>query len=89
MSEKNPINIVVLDRGFVYVGKTKLDGEFIVIEQAKNIRRWGTSRGLGELVAGPTKDTKLDPVGTVKAPLRALISLISVEEDKWTPILES
>lgn len=89
MSEQNPINIVVLDRGFVYVGRTKVEGDFIIITQAKNIRRWGTTRGLGELVTGPTKDTKLDPVGTVKAPIRALISLISVEEEKWTPILES
>ena len=89
MSEQNPINIVVLDRGFVYVGRTKVEGDFVTITEAKNIRRWGTTRGLGELVNGPTKDTKLDPVGTVEAPLRALISLVSVEEEKWTPILES
>lgn len=89
MSEKNPIKIVVLDRGFVYVGRVKVDGAFVTITDAKNIRRWGTSRGLGELVNGPTKDTKLDPVGIVEAPTRALITLISVEEDKWTTILES
>ncbi len=78
-----PIKIVVLDRGFVYVGYTEIDGDFVNITRAKNIRYWGTTKGLGELVNGPLKDTKLDNVGTVKAPLRALISLIDVEPSKW------
>lgn len=78
-----PIKIVVLDRGFVYVGYTEIDGDFVKITRAKNIRYWGTTKGLGELVNGPLKDTKLDAVGTVSAPLRALISLIDVEQTKW------
>jgi hypothetical protein len=77
------IKIVVLDRGFVYVGATKIEGDFVVINNAKNIRVWGTSKGLGELRAGPLPDTKLDVVGTVRAPLRALIHLIDVEQGKW------
>lgn len=77
------IQIVVLDRGFVYVGITKIEGDFVVIQKAKNIRVWGTSKGLGELVHGPLTGTRLDDVGTVKAPLRALISLINVEQTKW------
>lgn len=78
-----PIKIVVLDRGFVYVGHTEIDGDFVKITRAKNIRCWGTTKGLGELVNGPLKDTKLDSVGTVSAPLRALISLIDVEQKAW------
>ena len=78
------IKIVVLDRGFVYVGAVKMDGDFVVITGAKNIRVWGTSKGLGELVNGPLSGTKLDQVGTVRAPLRALISMIDVEQSKWT-----
>ncbi len=76
--------IVVLDRGFVYVGATKIDGDFVVIQNAKNIRVWGTTKGLGELVSGPLQKTVLDRVGTVRAPLRALISLIDVEQGKWS-----
>lgn len=76
--------IVVLDRGFVYVGAVKMDGDFVVILNAKNIRVWGTSKGLGELVHGPLQKTVLDFVGTVRAPKRALISLIDVEEGKWS-----
>jgi len=69
-------HIAVLDRGFVYVGDVSRDGDFIVISNAKNIRKWGTSLGLGELVNGPLKSTVLDPVGSMMAPLKSLIHLI-------------
>jgi hypothetical protein len=69
-------HIVVLDRGFVYVGKIALDDEWVHISNAKNIRAWGTKNGLGELRNGPLAETKLDPCGVVLAPRRALISLI-------------
>lgn len=77
------IKIVVLDRGFVYVGRVTLDGDFVVIAGAKNIRKWGTTKGLGELINGPLANTVLDAVGTVRAPLRALIHMIEVEQTKW------
>lgn len=77
------IKIVVLDRGFVYVGRVEFDGDFLLITGAKNIRAWGTSKGLGELVNGPLSATKLDAVGTVRAPVRALIHMIDVEQSKW------
>jgi hypothetical protein len=71
--------IVVLDRGFVYYGRNvakNLD-ETITIEGAKNIRRWGTTSGLGQLAKdGPQPNTKLDETGTVVAPLRAVIQII-------------
>ena len=77
------IKIVVLDRGFVYVGCVEIGDDFVVIRNAKNIRQWGTTKGLGELVNGPLPNTKLDSVGTVRAASRALISLIDVEQSKW------
>ena len=79
--------IVVLDRGFVYVGKVTVDGEWCIIENAKNIRVWGTTNGLGELVNGPTKTTKLDNVGSVRAPMRAVISIIDANDEKWKSAL--
>ena len=69
-------HIVVLDRGFVYVGEVEINGEFVVITKAKNIRYWGTKNGLGELRNGPLKETKLDEIGEVIAPMRALIHLV-------------
>jgi hypothetical protein len=77
--------IVVLDRGFVYVGDVKTDGDWCVLDNASCIRRWGTTRGLGELAAsGPLEKTKLDPAGTVRAPLRAVIAMMTCEAEKWT-----
>lgn len=82
-----PIKIVVLDRGFVYVGNvSEVLNDFLIITNAKNVRIWGTTKGLGELVNGPLPNTKLDTVGTVRAPFRALISLIDVDQSKWKNI---
>jgi hypothetical protein len=78
-----PIKIAVLDRGFVYVGHVTMEGDFIVLSDARNIRKWGTSKGLGELREGPLTNTVLDFYGTVRVPLRALISFIDVEQSKW------
>ena len=76
-------NIVVLVHGFVYVGAVSTDDRWLYIKSAANIRRWGTTRGLGELVTGPKQETKLDPAGNVKAPLSALVHLIEVEARQW------
>jgi hypothetical protein len=81
-----PIKIVVLDRGYVYVGGVEIKDDFVTITEASCIRRWGTTKGLGELVNGPTANTILEKTGTVKAPLRALISMIDVEQEKWSRI---
>jgi hypothetical protein len=83
---EGPIKIAVLDRGFVYVGEVKEEKDFIILNCAKNIRYWGTKNGLGELVNGPLSGTKLDSVGTVRIPLRAVISLIDVNQEKWTTL---
>lgn len=69
-------NIVVLDRGFVYVGEVTIEGDFLRVTGAKNIRYWGTKNGLGELRNGRLPETKLDEVGEVLAPMRALIHLV-------------
>ena len=77
------LQIVVADRGFVYIGYSVTDGEWVYITEAKNIRRWGTSRGLGELVNGPTSGTNLDEVGAVRIPFHALQHLIAVKAEAW------
>jgi hypothetical protein len=76
--------IVVADRGFVYVGDVTSDDQFCVVDNAKNVRKWGTTKGLGQLaLEGPTSDTVLDAVGTVRIPARAVISIIDSEAAKW------
>lgn len=76
--------IVVLDRGFVYVGNVDISKDWCVITNAKNIRYWGTTKGLGEIaLGGPTNKTKLDDVGTVRIFKKAVMHIIDTEASKW------
>ena len=69
--------IVVAERGWVFVGDcTDNEDGSVTIENTQNIRRWGTSRGLGELVNGPLTNTKYDPYGTVKTKSIAEIAVV-------------
>lgn len=87
MSEDTPVDmgpqqIVIADRGWVWVGKTRKVGDDLVIENARTIRYWGTTRGLGELAeSGPTKTTKLDPIGTMLVPMRAVIGRLACKTE--------
>ena len=89
VQQPETFGIVVVDRGFVYVGRVT-PGETYVIRDAHNIRQWGTDEskpGLGYLaINGPTKATKLDKVGVVRVPSRAVISVIDTEAEKWKGI---
>lgn len=78
LAEVVTTHIVVLDRGFVYVGEPSWseDKSFLTLLHARNIRIWGTSKGLGELVNGPLSKTVLDEAGQIVIPRRAIIHLI-------------
>ena len=88
MDEKTVLKgfaIVVADRGWVYIGEVEHDGDWCVITGAKNIRRWGTTTGLGQLArSGPTAETQHDDYGTVRVPAHAVISIIDADRTKWT-----
>ena len=59
--------IIVAGRGQVFAGDCiDNDDGSVTISNAKNIRRWGTKKGLGELSNGPLDDTVYDEYGTVK-----------------------
>ena len=68
--------IIVADRGWVFVGDCvdNNDGS-VTIKNTKNIRRWGTSKGLGELTTGPTTKTIADDYGTVRTTPIATIAV--------------
>lgn len=77
--------IVVADRGWVFVGNTQTDdtGD-ITITNASTIRRWGTTSGLGQLaLSGPTEATKLDAAGTVRIPARSVVAVFNVTPGVW------
>ena len=82
---KTVFAIVVLDRGFVYVGTLEESNGSYKLTEAKNIRRWGTDKGLGQLVLnGPQENTKLDECGNVLFNEKALISVHPTDQELWT-----
>lgn len=70
--------IVIVNQGFVYLGECLWDGDFLRIEAAKSLRVWGTTHGLGQLINGPTKDTKADDCGTCLIPKGQVIGFLQV-----------
>jgi hypothetical protein len=72
-----PQQIVVLDRGWVFVGNARYVDGGLAVDNARCIRIWGTARGIGQLAeTGPTEQTKLDPCGSIIAPDHAVILII-------------
>lgn len=82
---KGDYKIVVLQRGWVMVGKLERDGSECKLHKASVVRNWGTTKGLGELaLEGPKKDTKLDPCnGVVEFDYLTVVASISVNEAVW------
>lgn len=84
---QNPteIKIVVLQRGWVLVGRFEKDGTNCKLHDASVIRNWGATKGLGEIaLGGPTASTKLDKCnGLVEFDILTVVLMISVKEDKW------
>ena len=78
------MRIVVLNHGWVYVGRVSVCNSFVSIKDAKNLRYWGTASGLGQLAKdGPTDKTKMDDYGFVRAPLSSVNHMIDCEAGKW------
>lgn len=77
--------IVVLQRGWVVIGDVSQEGNHIRVDNSSIIRRWGTTKGLGELAAnGPRKETVLDPCGIVRAHELAVVLTIDTEASLWS-----
>lgn len=79
------IRIVVLQRGWVYIGIFEQDGQYINLHNAYNIRLWGTTKGLPELINGPTSSTKLDKCeNRLRFHELTMIFSIDVNKQKWS-----
>jgi len=83
-SETHGKAIVVLERGFVFVGEAASDDKWIRISGARSIIRWGTKNHLAQLAnEGPQPSTHLGDPADVKAPLGSLIAILPVDAAKW------
>lgn len=78
--------ILVLQRGWVVVGELAEDNEAkVTLTNASVIRRWGTTKGLGQLaLEGPQSATVLDPCGTVEAHPLAILFRLPCEASRWS-----
>lgn len=78
------LQIVVLDRGWVVIGKCEFVGDILHIHDAAVVRRWGTTAGLGQLARdGKQRETVLDESGHVRAPRSAIVMMFQCEASKW------
>jgi len=82
-----PIKIVVMQRGWVYIGRFERNGNDCKLHNAYCIRTWGTTKGLQELVNGATSSTMLDKCdGVVEFDWLTIIHTITVNSEKWNQI---
>jgi hypothetical protein len=83
------IKIVILQRGWVMVGRFTRDGNDCILRNAYNVRKWGTTQGLGELAKnGKLSDTVLDKMhGIIQFDYLTVIATIDCKEKVWRKIL--
>ena len=83
-----PIRIVILQRGWVMVGRYTENSDRVTLTDAHVIRYWGTTKGLGQLAAeGPTSKTILDPAGRVEAHILTTVAVMDCDLAVWGPVL--
>lgn len=81
------IRIMILQRGWIFVGRVHLIGAEYHIQKAHCVRVWGTTEGIGELATkGPTSATKLDKSPTVIQHYSGVVCQIRCNQDKWGAI---
>ena len=78
------IRIVILQRGWICVGRFTQEGSQCKLTNASTIRQWGTTKGLGEIALdGPTSKTILDKCPDVKFHELTVVATIDCVESKW------
>lgn len=78
------IRIVILQRGWVAIGKLYQKGLNCRLEKSSIIRKWGTSKGLGELAnEGKKSETVLDYAGDIEFHKLTEVANLKVNESLW------
>ena len=83
---KGDIKIVILQRGWIVVGRFERNGNDCKLNNASVIRTWGTTNGLGEIAKkGPTGSTKLDKCyGVVQFDYLTVVATIDCDQKEWS-----
>lgn len=78
------IKIVILQRGWVFIGRYSEDGDNCALDNGYSIRKWGTTSGLGQLaLEGPTSSTTLDKYGRVEFHRLTIVATLNCKEELW------
>lgn len=84
LHEGKEIRIVILQRGWVVIGRYHQRGHYCWIENGYVIRNWGTTRGLGELaISGKQDATKLDAIPKTEFHELTIVASIECDFNKW------
>ena len=78
--EPSEWRIVIAQRGWVFVGRYLEDGDDVTLTDAAVLRKWGTTKGLGELSGGPLAETVVDLAGTVRLHRLAVVATLDCGE---------
>ena len=83
------IQIVVLQRGWVVIGRFTQIKQECHLTGAYVIRQWGTSKGLGELASeGEKTNTKLEKCPDIHFHELTVVMRMDVDEEKWNSKIE-
>ena len=78
------IKIVILQRGWVFIGRWSQEGDVCTLENAYTIRTWGTTNGLGQLaLEGKQNSTKLDKAGRVQFHPLTVVASLDCKDELW------
>jgi len=82
--QPSEIKILVLQRGWVVVGRVTREGAQVIFTGGYVVRRWGTTAGIGQLAKeGPLDNTVLDPLERGSCHELAIVAEIDCEVSKW------
>lgn len=80
--------IVILQRGWVFVGQLHQRGSHCELVNAACIRKWGTTKGLGQIALdGPTSETILDKCPPMHFHELTAVGIMECAEEKWTNVI--
>lgn len=80
----SPIQIVVLNRGWIVVGNVEEKDGKTYIKKPSIIRNWGTKKGLGELAMnGKLPNTILDECLDITVDTANVIFVMNCNQAKW------
>lgn len=79
------VRIVVLQRGWVVIGHALRIGPRVRVEKCAVVRRWGTTKGLGQLATeGKQPNTMLDDCPPVECLESEVVMSMECDREKWS-----